>query len=120
MIFVEKLSFYKIHVSDSILFARTYFSRGRENTIFLFDPFLIFMIFSILKIATFQTFYVENTTFRYFSNQKYFKIVQFLCQFFENYFRYFSNVNYILCVGFCGYFLDKFWAIKIMSETRIL
>ena len=52
----------------------TYFSRGHENTIFLFDPFWIFMIFSILKIAIFQTIPVENTTFRYFSNQKYFKI----------------------------------------------
>ena len=39
-------------------------------------------------IFSFQTILVENTNFRYFSNQKYFKIVQFLCQFFENYFRY--------------------------------
>ena len=62
MILVEKLSFYKTHVSDIIYLSKSYFSRVRENTIYLFDPFLIFMIFSILKIAYFfQTNYIENS-----------------------------------------------------------
>ena len=106
---------------------RTYFSGGCENTIFLFDPFLIFMILSISKNSIFQTFSVENTSFRYFSNEICLKINQFFSQIFKNKFRYFSNASqFWTCstewqfFGFCGHFLDKFSFFKLNSKIWIL
>ena len=103
MTFVEKLIFYKINISDIFYLSRTYFSRGRENAIFLIYPFLFFTIFSVSIFTIYQTISIKNTISIGTFNVKYLKNHQFLCQFLKNNFPNNFQWKTFLCatIHFC-------------------